>query len=159
MRKFDIGEYKYKLVQDILASEKIVKAIDSHSKKYDPENPETLLMENVFPHVHIPKIQTSEETYVMLSCDVTNINKNNSLFHNIKLTIRVMAHQEKLKMQGEKNTRIDYISNELINIFEDSLKYGFGCLRLSSDREVILNERYIYRELIFTTLEIAANCG
>ncbi len=139
---------------ELVGNTKIVKAIDSQNKGYkgDPFN---LIKLNIFPSLQIPKLQGVKDTYILMACDVQNINAKNPTFHDIRLTIRVLAHQDRLIMKGERDTRIDYIADEIVRMLEESQNYGFGRLKLVQNREMILNESYTFRELFFKTYDVA----
>ncbi len=147
----DIGEYKVKVLKELVNNEAIVDAIDSHIEGYDAGSPDSLIYLNLFPSLQIPKLQDSEETYILLACDVLNINAKNPTFHDMRLTIRILSHQSKNKMKGKDCTRNDFIANEIMKLLEDSLNYGYGRLRLLQNREMILNDSYTFRELSFRT--------
>ena len=59
------------------------------------------------------------------------------------------AHKESMEMENQNATRIDFISEKLTNLFEGKHKFGFSEFELISNREILLNEKYNYRELIF----------
>ncbi len=149
----DIGSYKHKLMLDIIGNEKIVKAIDSRLDEYNPEIPDSLIGLNIFPSLQIPNLVNNTETYILMSCSVMGRNSNRA-YADIELIIRVLAHQNRLTMEGESSNRIDFISNELTKLLDDSLKYGMGVLTLCQNREIILNERYTYRHLVFKTSDM-----
>ena len=154
MAAIDIRDYKMDFIKDIISVPDIVKNIDSQNPAADIEAPDSLVYKNIFPYLRIPDSQNKADTYILLSVDLLNINRKNPAFLDLRLTIWAMAHQECMQMEESESTRIDYLGEALRNLFDGEKKYGFGVLELNSSREIILNERYQYRELIFHTVDL-----
>jgi len=150
----DIRDYKVSFIKDIISAPDIVKNIDSQNPAVDADMPDTLVYKNIFPYLRIPDAQNKADTYILLAVDILNVNRKNPTFVDLRLTIWVMAHQECMQMDESESTRIDYLGEELRNLFDGQPKYGFGILELNSSREIVLNERYQYRELIFHTTDL-----
>ena len=153
MATLDISAYKRQLIDSLLGNEKIVAAIESKSANYDPDSPDTLIYENVFPYLRIPDVQMVAETYVLMAVDMISPSRTNEFFVNMRLTIWVMAHQETMRMTGKSSTRIDYIADEIEEMLVNTSEFGYGMLELMSNKEIILNEKYQYRELVFRNLD------
>ena len=155
MPLININEYKAELLSDICNTQTIIDAIDSTQTDVDNSQPMTLLYNNIFPYMQIPSTQNKVDTYIMLSVDIDRINRHNKSFATYGTTIWVLAHMERMKMPAEYNaTRIDYLSQELKTLFDGVRKFGFSPLDLISNREVLLNETYHYRELRFMSHDL-----
>ena len=126
----------------------IVEGIDSQSDKVDAESPDTLIYENLFPYLRIPDTTTKADTYIMVAVDAVNIHKNRT-YADYRITIWVLAHQHRMRMEGRSATRIDYLSDEIKKVLDRDLQYGFNKLELVANREIILNDKYLYREMRF----------
>ena len=152
----DIGEYKQKILSILFNSETIVAGIDSQQPTIDvdedgvdPDSPDTLVYNNLFPYLRIPETENEADTYILVAVDIININKTNPTYANYLITFWIMSHQKKMRMKGQNCTRIDYLSKEVKKLFDGNLEFGFNKLELISNKEVILNEKYQYRELRF----------
>ena len=53
-----------------------------------------------------------------------------------------------------KATRIDYIAKEIADLFSGVRRFGFTEFELLSNREVLLNEKFLYRELVFVCSDL-----
>lgn len=163
MARIDLSSYKMDLMLDIIDSPEIVAAIDCPTDGkdgYDPESPDTLIYKRIFPYLRVPSVETKAATYILMAVDVNNINTHNKAFHDIRITLWVMSHQDHMKMPDRSATRIDYISDLVKDVLIDQTKYGLGNLEMSSNREMILNANYLYREMIFYTTDLRKSvCG
>ena len=147
----EITAYKAQLISSIVNNKKIVEAIDSHAESYVPGQGDTLINTNVFPMLRIPDIAEDAATYIGVEVDILKPNDKNSSFHRWQVTIWVMSHRDHIFMQNTGFSRLDYISDELRLMLQDSLDYGFGVLNLTSNITTFLNEKYTYRQLKFST--------
>lgn len=132
-------------------------AIDCSAEGYYPDEPDSIIYKGLFPYLRIPEAQSDAATYVLLAVDMVNVNKSNPAFCDIQLTLWAMSHRSLMQMKGISATRIDYIGEELSKLLDGQLKYGYGKLELTASREVILSATYIYRELIFRTVDMRAS--
>ena len=147
----EITAYKAQLISSIVQNEKIVKAIDSHAESYISGQGDTLINTNIFPMLRIPDITEDASTYIGVEVDILQINTKNPSFHKWSVTIWVMAHRDHIFMKETGYSRLDYISDELRLMLQDSLDYGFGVLNLVSNTTNFLNEKFTYRQLKFVT--------
>ena len=155
MAMLDISSYKMELLRDIFNSPVIVDAIESQNENVDINSPDTLLYTHLFPYLKIPDTQTSNECYILLACDSVNPNKANKFFKDMRITFWVFCSSDRMRIKGKNSTRIDYIAQELERLFIGQTKYGFGELELVSNRELIYDPKYQYRELIFRTIDVS----
>lgn len=153
MASINISEYKTEIMQDIISTPAIVTAIDSSSPNYDPESPDTLIYENIFPFINIPETQEVSETYILMSVDVDRISSRNSTFNDMTIRFWCMSHKTKMKTPFNK-TRIDWLAEELKKLFHGQIKYGYKALELVSNKEHVFDDKYLYRELIFKTNDL-----
>ena len=154
MAMLDVSEYKKSIIKEILDNEEIILALESPFKEYIPESPDTLVYLNIFPYLKIPDTQTNAATYILLATDVARISRHNATFSDMHLTFWVLAHKDHMKMKKHIATRTDYIGNKLKEHFVGHRSYGFNKLELLFDKELLLNERYIYREMVFETNDL-----
>ena len=155
----DIRNYKTGIIMDIIHNQKIVDAVDSQSPDYVRGVNDSLLKCNVFPFLRIPDTQNKADAYILMSVDITGMNAGNATFADMRVTLWVMAHQDRMIMETENATRTDYIGEELRGMLDGSTKYGYGMLECISSAEHILSEKYQYRELIFRTVDMKASAN
>jgi hypothetical protein len=144
-----VSKYKAEMLQDIVNTPVIVEAIDSQQPEAVTEEPDSLIYRNIFPYIRIPETQTKADTYILLSVDIDRINRHNKTYAVYRTMFWVLAHKESMEMEGQNATRIDFIGEELIKLFDGKHKFGFSEFELISNREILLNEKYHYRELTF----------
>ena len=150
MPMIDVSAYKMELLSDIYNNPKIVEAIDSQQLDVINEEPDTLMYRNLFPYMRVPETQNKADTYILLSVDIDRINRNNKTYAIYQTTIWVLAHEERMQMEAHyQATRIDYIAKILDDIFDGQRKFGFSEFELIASKEVLLDTKYHYRELVF----------
>ena len=150
MPMISVSEYKKEILKDLYNSPLVVKGIDSQQVDVIPDEPDSLLYQNLFPFLRVPETQTMADTYILLSVDIDKINRHNRTYAKYLTTMWILAHVERMQMPAEyQATRIDYLAEVLIDIFNGQRKFGFSDFELQSNREILLNEKYHYRELVF----------
>lgn len=153
MGRRSLGAYKMQLIKDIINQPEIIKAIDSQAEGIDPESPDTLIHKNIFDFLRVPGTTLESDTFILLAADKTNINEDNPTYFNIRLTIWVVAHQDRMIVAGQNENRIDRIADLLEDFFQGHNGYGFNMLNEVKNDESILQPNYLYRELIFLTTD------
>jgi hypothetical protein len=155
MAMIDVSAYKMELLSDIYNNPRIVEALDSQQLEVIKDEPDTLMYKNLFPYMRVPETQNKADTYILLSVDMDRVNRNNRTYAIYKTTIWTMAHIDRMQMEARfQATRIDYIAMELDKLFDGSRKFGFSPFELISNREVLLDVKYIYRELVFVCSDL-----
>ena len=145
-----ISEYKKEMLKDLYSNPLVVKGLDSQQIDVVNDEPDSLLYQNLFPFLRVPDTQTISDTYILLSVDIDKINRYNKVYAKYKTTMWILAHLERMQMPAEyQATRIDYLAEVLIEMFSGKHKFGFSEFELHSNREILLNEKYYYRELVF----------
>lgn len=156
----EIVRYKNRIIKDILCtetdglSEDIISAIDP--KYLDEEIRYDIVYEHVFPYLAIPKTEKETKTYITMAVNMPRVSTKNYFFKNMLITLNVIVHQEKMKMDGSA-TRADYIASKLNRIFNHNKNYGTVSLEYVSDEESVLsigNSRFFCRSMRFSCDEI-----
>ena len=156
----NISGYKTELLLDIYTNDRIVEAIDSQSPGYIPGEPDSLLYRNIFPFLRVPFTQNIADTYVLVSVDVDRVSRGNRAYAKYHTTMWSLAHLDRMEMPRKYGaTRIDYIAEELVEVFHGQRKFGFSEFELISNREVLLDTKYLYRELVFTCDDLREPVG
>ena len=156
MPAIDVKAYKKKIILDLIQSEIIVAGIDS--QKEGIATPDDLIYKNIFPYLHIDFVQTIADTYILVGIDQVGINAPNTTFANLRITVWVAAHvdRQRFVIGDTPSTRVDYLAEQVAEILDGNLNYGFGVLELVASSEVVFNDKYQYRELVFHTVDLTA---
>ena len=152
----EISKYKNSLMKEIFENQTIVDAIDSQSENYVKGENDTLIDENIFPYLRIPETQRDADCFVLMEVDVTNVNRHNKIYSDIRITLWVMCHQERMKIrlpQGSA-TRTDFIGEQLIEMLNGKERYGVSSLELVSSRGIVFNDKWQYREVVFKGFDL-----
>ena len=145
-----VSDYKTEILADMCASGKIVEGIDSQQAGYVPGEPDSLLYRNLFPYLRVPETQTLADTYILLSVDIDRVSRHNRTYARYATVMWALAHMDRMEMPARfRSTRIDFIAEELIGMFHGQRKFGFSEFELISSKEVLLDVKYMYRELTF----------
>ena len=146
----DISKYKMEILSDIYKNPRIVEAIDSQQTGVTHGEPDTLMYKNLFPYMRVPDTQNIADTYILLSVDIARVSRHNRTYAQYQTTMWALAGVDRMQMPAQYGaTRIDYIAEELRRMFHGQTKFGFSKFELMSNREVLLDVKYLYRELIF----------
>jgi hypothetical protein len=145
----NLEDYKKEIMMALVKNPDIVDLIDSKSSGYTQGKPDTLIYNNIFPYLRIPETVNIVDTYILLAVDIAGISRYNPTFATYVTTVWCMAHQDRMKVDDRNGTRIDLLSGEVKKMFDGRLNFGFSEFEMISSREVILNEKFQYREMRF----------
>lgn len=153
-----ISEFKEKVVKAICYDETIFYAFDAK----DCENGGDLINTHIFKYNKNPETITEVNTFMTIMVH-TKARDRNKTFVIPTLEIWIYSHFDHMKMDRKitKDNRNDYISMLLDEKFNGSTEYGgIGKLLLVSNTEGTFSEKYLYRRLIFETVDINDSmCG
>lgn len=144
--------YKQRAISEILEDEALVSAINSHVASADE-----IVYRNIYPFFRVPTADTETTTYLTICIDYPETYHPENNIRQIALKICIIVHQDLMETDYGA-TRLDYIAERCDNIFLDSLKYGFGRLRLLSSSETSLTQFHRCRELIYVSNESQGTC-
>lgn len=148
MNSFEIGSYKNELIYQIISDEEIVSLLDPGCEF---QYPDQLLYDRIFPYGRIPPTEQEVKTYITVTGDVKELNRDNNLIRYVQMIIRVVSHVGIMKVDGKSIDRIDLIGARIDKILNGSNRFGIGPLDIVSNKEYTLDENHFYRELIFET--------
>ena len=153
-----ISELKERVVKAITKDADIFYAIDAPKC----ENGGDLLNTHIFKYNRNP--ETITETITFLTVMVhTKAKDRNKTFITPTLEIWIYSHNEHMAMDPRitKDNRNDYIGMLIDEKFNGSPEYGgVGKLNLVSDTEGGFDKRFLYRRLVFETVDINdSSCG
>lgn len=152
--------YKNRIIKDILCtetdglSEDIIYAIDP--KYLDEELRYDMVYENIFPYLAIPGTENDTKSYITMAVNMPRVSTKNYFFKNMLITLNVIVHQDRMKMEGS-STRADYIASRLNRIFNHNKNYGTVSLEYVSDEESVLSvgtSRFFCRSMRFKCDEL-----
>lgn len=147
-----VSEWKNNAIELVLGQDEIMELLEMDDVEADDP-----VYARIFPYNHIPQTLEESKVYITFTVNVPKITFN-KVWAYPRLTIRVIAHQDRMKLDlaGVSATRIDYISQLIINLITKN-DVGFGKLQLATNYEDLYNYIYHYRELVFVGEELTVN--
>lgn len=153
-----ISDFKEKIVMAIAKDNDLFYAIDAT----DCENGGDLIDTHIFRFNKNPETITEVSTFITIMVH-TKTNSRNSDFVIPILEIWIYSHCDHMKISSKiaKDNRNDYISRLLDDKFNGSTEYGgIGKLNLISNTEGVYNSKFLFRRLIFETIDVNDSfCG
>ena len=153
MNSREISEYKIKIIKHLIQDSEVVTLVDEHGEF---EYPDDLIYERLFPFGRIPETEQEMKTYVTIMVDVPSIGRNNDVVRDVVLTVRVMTHNDLMRVSGRNGTRIDLLAARVDELLNESFDFGIGYVRLVHNKEFVYDNCHFYRELKFQTVELNA---
>lgn len=148
-----ISEFKERVVSAIAHDDALFYAIDAS----DCENGGDLINTHIFKYNQNPHTIVENVTFITIMVH-TRARDSSGTFVTPTLEIWIYSHNDHMKMDYKvtKDNRNDYISMLLDDMFNGSTKYGgIGKLQLTSNTEGVYNEKFLYRRMIFETIDIS----
>ncbi len=147
-----ISEFKERVMDAITQDDTIFYAFDAK----DCENGGDLENTHIFNYNKIPETITETNTYMTIMVHTKSRDRNGT-FVTPTLEIWIYSHFKHMKMDYKitKDNRNDYMSMLIDDKFNGSTEYGgIGKLRLVSNTEGTYNDQFLYRRLIFETVDM-----
>ena len=122
----------------------------------DCENGGDLENTHIFTYNKVPDTVKEVATYMTFMVH-TKAKDRNGTFVTPTLEFYIYSHYEHMKMDRKitKDNRCDYLSMLLDDMFNGSTEYGgIGKLKLTLNTEGAYNKRFLYRHLVFETIDI-----
>ena len=153
-----VSELKKKVITAIVTDDALVYSFGAT----DIEDGSDLINTHIFRYNKNPN--TIKETITFMTVMVhTKSRDKHGTFITPTLEIWVYSHNDHMKMNPKVTTdcRNDYISRLLDDKFNGSTEYGgIGKLSLVSNTEGTYNDKFLYRRLIFETVDVSDSfCG
>lgn len=148
-----ISEMKEKVVNAIMHDDTFFYAFDAD----DCENGGDLINTHIFKYNKNPNTITGAITFMTVMVHTKSRDKNGT-FVTPTLELWIYSHNDHMKMNPRitKDNRNDYIAMLLDDMFNGSTEYGgIGKLQLMSNTEGTYNEKFLYRRLLFETVDIS----
>lgn len=148
-----ISEFKERVVNAIMHDDTLFYAFDAK----DCENGGDLLNTHIFKYNKNPETITETVTFMTIMVHTKSRDRNGA-FITPTLEIWIYSHNDHMKMDYKitKDNRNDYISMLLDEKFNGSTEYGgVGKLQLVSNTEGTFSQKFLYRRMIFETVDIS----
>ena len=153
-----ISQFKEKVVMAIAKDDDIFYAFDAKQC----ENGGDLINTHLFRYNKNPETITEAITFMTVMVHTKSKDRNKT-FVIPSLEIWIYSHNDHMDMDYKitKDNRNDYLSMLLDEKFNGSTEYGgIGKLMLVSNTEGTYNQKFLYRRLIFETVDINDSfCG
>ena len=148
------SDWKNKALSMIENDDEIMSLLDMTEAEADDP-----MYVRLYPYNHIPTTIEETKVYITVQVSIPRIVWGR-IWANPRMTIRVISHQDKMKLSlpGVSATRIDYIAELLIKMFQDIKGFGGGKLQLATNYEDMYNYLFHYRELVFVGEEVTKDC-
>lgn len=150
-----ISEFKDRVVEAITNDDTLLYAFDTK----DCENGGDLLNTHIFKYNKNPETIKESITFmtVMVHTKRVSNRKRDFTFIIPILEIWIYSHYEHMDMDSKitRDNRNDYISMLLDEKFNGSTEYGgIGKLNLTDNQEGTFNQKFLYRRLLFETIDV-----
>ena len=153
-----ISEFKKNVIKAITHDDTIFYAFDAK----DCENGGDLENTHIFTYNKVPDTITDVSTYMTILVS-TRYRDRYGNFITPTLEFYIYSHCKHMKMDRKitRDNRCDYLSMLLDDMFNGSTEYGgIGKLKLTSNYEGAYNKDFLYRHLIFETIDVNDSfCG
>lgn len=149
-----ITNLKDKVIKEIANDEALFYAIDPDTSKV--ENGGDLPGTHIFKYNRNPETITASITFLTVMVDTISRDRNKT-FVTPTLTLWIYSHNDHMdikNIKGIKDNRNDYIS-KLLDLKFNGKSEGIGTLRLVSNSEGTFSKEYLYRRLVFETIDLS----
>lgn len=136
---------KHKLLQMFAKDDTIFNLINNKSNMI--EYPEDLIGINLFPYLKVDYTVEESGTFIGVKIEYPNVNQSNYTYKDTRITILIVCDNKSLATNSGY-IRTDLVAERIVELLNYNRYFGYE-LRLVSDSEDPLNEKYYYRKLIF----------
>lgn len=141
---------KKRLIEHILCSDKdIVEVLDNPT--IDPECPEDLVYENIWPCIRIPGTQDISKNFITFTVDDTERMPSNEVMKRQTIQFVIFVHKDHIKTKYGM-ARHDLLGYLIRDIFNLSNKLG-PFMQLVSNKEYVTDTDYCTRTLRFDLID------
>lgn len=141
---------KKRLIEQILYSDgDIVEVLDNPN--IDPESPEDLVYENIYPFIRIPGTQDVSKNFITFTIDDTERIPSNNVMKTQTIQFVIFVHKDNIKTKYGM-ARHDLLGYLIRDIFNLSNKLG-PHMELISNREGVTDADYHTRTLKFELID------
>lgn len=153
-----ISEFKKRVIDAITHDDAIFYAFGAE----ECENGGDLIDTHILTYNKIPETVEEVATYMTVMVHTKSRDRNGT-FITPTLEFYIYTHYEHMKMDRKitKDNRCDYLSMLIDDMFNGSTEYGgIGQLKLTLNAEGTFNKDFLFRHLIFETIDLNNSmCG
>lgn len=153
-----ISDLKKRVMDAITHDDTIFYSFDAK----ECENGGDLIDTHIFTYNKVPETVTEVTSYMTVMVHTKSRDRNKT-FVTPTLEFYIYSHYKHMKMDRKitKDNRCDYISMLIDDMFNGSTEYGgIGELKCILNQEGTYNKDFLYRHLIFETIDINDSiCG
>lgn len=153
-----ISDFKKNVIDAITNDDTIFYAFDAK----ECENGGDLIGTHILTYNKVPDTVTEVSTYMTIMVH-TKARDRNKTFVTPTLEFYIYSHYKHMKMDRKitKDNRCDYLSMLIDDMFNGSVEYGgIGKLHLTLNTEGVYNKDFLYRHLVFETIDVNDSfCG
>ena len=168
-----ITDLKNAIIKEIINDEALFHAIDSPDID-SVEDADSLVNENIFTYHQNPETILKSETFLTIQVHIPKTYDRSKVLVKPELEIWIISHQKHMKVDNVPkiiDNRNDYISKLLDQKFNGRNVLGgssksrnnlhlCGSLKLVSNVEGAFNSDFLYRRMIFETVDVNDSvCG
>lgn len=159
-----ISDFKQNVMNIITNDDTIFYAFDAK----ECENGGDLIGTHILTYNKVPDTVTEVATYMTIMVHIKTLGNRRSIDRNKTFVIPTLefyiyCHTKHMKMDRKitKDNRCDYLAMLIDEKFNGSTEYGgIGKLMLSLNEEGAYNKDFLYRHLVFETIDINDSfCG
>lgn len=150
-----VTSLKDEIIDEICNDDALFHAIDPNLSNANIENGGDLINTHIFRYNKNPNTISDTITFLTVMVD-THRRDRNGKFVTPTLTIWIYTHNKHMNVEnikGIRDNRNDYIS-KLLDLKFNGTSRGIGTLFLTSNIEGTYNEDFLYRRMIFETVDI-----
>ena len=141
---------KKRIVEKMLYSDPDVVELINNDK-IDPESPEDLVFENIFPFIRVPSTQDESRVFVTFSIDDNGRRANNQVMKSQSVTFVIFVHKDMIKTAYgiSRHDALGYVIRDIFN-----LSNALGPqMELESNHEGVADVGYVTRTLSFVLID------
>lgn len=153
----EIIEFKRLIINKIIHNETLINLINEQGITID--NADELIDNNIFRYDRVPNTEGETKTYITIKVDILRINPRNDLYKDILITLRLVTHQNTVKLNNYVSNKLDDMSVELSKLLNGSMEFGVDELKLTSDYEDKVDLYHPCRVIRFVTEGFNKGCS
>ena len=153
----EIIEFKRLIINKIIHNETLINLINEQGVTID--NADELIDNNIFRYDRVPNTEGEAKTYITIKVDILRINPRNDLYKDILITLRLVTHQNTVKLNNYVSNKLDDMSVELSKLLNGSMEFGVDELKLTSDYEDKVDTYHPCRIIRFFTEGFNKGCS
>jgi len=151
-----IERAKNRIIRDLIKDREIILGIDA--SEVSPDEPEKLIGRNIFDYHFIPETITRTDTFLTLQIQIPySRGFNDKTYVHPRVEIWIVSHWRHMIVENIPKIRVnrnDYLSMLIDDRLNGRTDLGLGKLDLIQNIEGCTYTDYVYRQLIFETLDL-----